>query len=160
MAHLPSTAFAGAVTQAGYSVTADTVRRLGVLQGVGDGRYVIGLTNGYGSLSYVLNTERGEQYESRPGEVPGQLTTSEGASSGPFVLDERPYLNPSADRYANASPEMRGVIDNAKKIIASRNSMDIPLLDDPSKGIAKTLGAGIVKNWGDQEAERRAQTKQ
>ena len=121
MAALPSTAFAGAVTPAGYSVTSDSVRRLGHLQSYADGRYVIVIGD---TGAYALNTARGEQYDAPVGLPSGRLTSNEGAPSGPFVLDLRPYLNPAAaDPYANASPQMQGVIANAKKLSARRQGL-------------------------------------
>ena len=140
MASLRASAFAGAVTSGGNPITADMLQRQMHLQGVGDGRYIIVDSNG----SVALSQPRG----------------GEGRGGDPFGLNVDQYLSASRDPYADASPEMRGVIDSAKKLSANRSSADIPLLDDATKGLAKTVAAGIVKNFAVAEAEHRTQERQ
>jgi hypothetical protein len=143
MASLPASAFAGAVTPAGTPITAANVRQLGVLQGYGDGRYVIGFKGGDGTMTYAMRAAR---------------TPSESGISGTFALDVRPFENGTAnggaiDPYADASPEMRGVIANARKEVAGPQGVHI--FDNMTKGIVDAA----AKNFSDAEAERRAQSK-
>lgn len=82
MASLPARALAGAMTPDGTPVPLDYLRRLGTLQGYGDGRYVINLGTTTGLLDTGVYALRGAR------------SPSEAGIGGPFVLDLRPYLVP------------------------------------------------------------------